>query len=135
MYSSMYNFRQLHQRPAFSYAPRCQRVEKIANNLSGVFRIRAFIGLLFSASPGFAFLLICFLPFASKAQTLHYDFATSSFDKKDLTDQKRLKPVHTGTFTNIEIKNINTFLYEVQIKGRSIEYATRVPSDIVSPSQ
>ena len=63
-------------------------------------------------------------------QTLTYDFSKGTFENGDLIENGKIKPLHTGGFAVIKIKNVNTFRYNVEIEGKSIEYITQVPSEL-----
>ncbi|MBX2968227.1 MAG: hypothetical protein KF803_02565 [Cyclobacteriaceae bacterium] len=70
-------------------------------------------------------ILICLLlPITGFGQTeITYDYCTGKF-------QDKIKPIPTSEFVVLKIVNINTFRYEVEIKGKNINYATPVPSEL-----
>ncbi|MBL7729826.1 MAG: hypothetical protein JNM88_01500 [Chitinophagaceae bacterium] len=68
--------------------------------------------------------------YAQTVPTLVYDFGKGVFVKGDYVEEGKVMPVPFGSFAIIKVINVNTFRYNVEIKGKSIDYVTQVPSEL-----
>jgi hypothetical protein len=61
---------------------------------------------------------------------LVYDFGKGHFSDNEYVKDGKLQPMPFGSFAIVEVINVNTFRYRVEISGRSIDYVTQMPSEL-----
>jgi hypothetical protein len=61
---------------------------------------------------------------------LVYDFSKGHFLDNEYVKDGRLQPMPFGSFAVVEVINVNTFRYRVEISGRSVDYVTQMPSEL-----
>lgn len=76
-----------------------------------------------------AFLISMNLCFCSVKSQIVYDFANME-DINSYEIGRQIPPVKNGEIVLIQIQNINTFLYKVEIDGKQIELQTPIPSEL-----
>ncbi|KPM47886.1 hypothetical protein [Jiulongibacter sediminis] len=74
-------------------------------------------------------IILLFVGNATLGQEVVFDYAElSNINVKDL--DVKVSPVEYGGFTNIKIRNINTFLFDVKIEGKNMSLNTPMPSEL-----
>jgi len=61
---------------------------------------------------------------------LVYDFSKGHFLDNDYIKNGKMLPMPNNSFAVIEVINVNTFRYRVEITGRSVDYVTQIPSEL-----
>jgi hypothetical protein len=61
---------------------------------------------------------------------LVYDFSKGHFLDNDYVKNGKLQPMPYGSFAVVEVINVNTFRYRVEITGRGVDYVTQMPSEL-----